>query len=118
MKQLYLYPLMIIGLLLLASPASAQVSPQETAARMDTSVKEVPIDGLSIYPNPASGQKVYINTREGKPKKVEIYNVLGNAILSAQLIGNELNISALEPGVYIMKIQEGKSTATRKLVVR
>lgn len=103
---------MIIGLLLFANPAVAQVSPPET------SVKEVPIEGLSIFPNPASGQKVYINTKDSKPKTVEVYNVLGNAILSAQLIGNELNISTLEPGVYIMKIQEGKSTATRKLVVR
>ncbi len=114
MKQLYLYPLMIIGLLLFANPASAQVSPPETSV----SAKEVPIEGLSIFPNPASGQKVYINTKAGKAKKVEIYNVLGNNVLSAQLTGNELNISNLEPGVYIMRIQEGKSTATRKLVVR
>lgn len=112
MKQLYFYPLMIIGLLLFANPASAQVSQPETVA------KEVPIEGLSIFPNPASGQKVYINTKAGKSKTVEIFNVLGNNVLSAQVTGNELNISNLEPGVYIMKIQEGKSTATRKLVVR
>ncbi len=80
--------------------------------------KEVPIEGLSIYPNPASGQKVYINTKSKKPKKVEIYNVLGKNVLSANLTGNELNISSLDPGIYIMKIQEGKSSATRKLVVR
>ena len=112
MKQLYLYSLMIIGLLLFSSPASAQVSPPEPP------LKEVPIEGLSIFPNPASGQKVYINTKAGKAKRVEIYNVLGNNVLSAQLTGNELNISNLEPGVYIMKIQENRSTATRKLVVR
>ena len=112
MKQLYLYPLMIIGFLLFANPASAQVSPPEVSA------KEVPIEGLSIFPNPASGQKVYINTKSGKAKKVEIYNVLGNNVLSAQMTGNELNISDLDPGIYIMKIQEGKSSATRKLVVR
>lgn len=112
MKQLYLFPLMIIGFLLFANPAAAQVSTPEPTA------KEVPIEGLSIFPNPATGQKVYINTQEGKAKKIEVFNVLGNNVLSAQLIGNELNISALEPGVYIMKIQEGKSTATRKLVVR
>ncbi|MFD2517081.1 T9SS type A sorting domain-containing protein [Salinimicrobium flavum] len=112
MKQLYLFPLMIIGLLLFANPAHAQLS-------TDTStVKEVPIEDLSIYPNPASGQKVYITTRSNKPKIVEIYNVLGKNILSANLTGTELNISSLEPGIYIMKIQEGKSTATRKLVVR
>lgn len=112
MKQLYLYPLMIIGLLLFASPANAQVSSAEPTA------KEVPIEGLSIYPNPASGQKVYVTTRENKAKKVEIFNVLGKNVLSANLTGNELNISSLDPGVYIMKIQEGKSSATRKLVVR
>ncbi len=112
MKQLYLVTLLFIGLLFFAGPASAQVS--ATA----TSTKEVPIEGLSIYPNPASGQKVYIITLNNKPKLVEIYNVLGKSILSANLTGNELNISSLDPGVYIMKIQEGKSTATRKLVIR
>ncbi|MGB7786820.1 MAG: T9SS type A sorting domain-containing protein [Salinimicrobium sp.] len=112
MKQLYLLPLMIIGLLLFANPANAQVSSAEPTA------KEVPIEGLSIYPNPASGQKVYVTTQENKPKKVEIYNVLGKNVLSANLTGNELNISSLDPGVYIMKIQEGRSSATRKLVVR
>ncbi len=112
MKQLYLFTFLIIGLLLFASPAHAQNSPPEAPA------KEVPIEGLSIYPNPASGQKVYISSKEGKAKKVEIYNVLGKNVLSAQLSGTELNISSLEPGVYIMKIQEGKSSATRKLVVR
>lgn len=112
MKHLYLLTLFFIGLLLFAEPASAQVSAPAT------STKEVPIEGLSIYPNPASGQKVFITTHNEKPKLVEIYNVLGKNILSANLTGNELNISSLDPGVYIMKIQEGKSSATRKLVVR
>ncbi len=112
MKQLYLYPLMIIGLLLFANPANAQVSASETP------VKELPIEGLSIYPNPASGQKVYITTSSNKAKLVEIFNVLGKNVLSANLTGNELNISSLDPGIYIMKIQEGRSSATRKLVVR
>lgn len=112
MKQLYFYAFLLIGFLLFATPANAQVSPQEN------SVKEVPIDGLSIYPNPASGQKVYVSTRAGKSKRIEIFNVLGKNVLSAELVGNELNISSLDPGIYIMKIQEGKSSATRKLVVR
>ena len=116
MKQFYLSFLLVFGLLLFANTASAQISPAATTPV--TSVKEFPIEGLSIYPNPASGQKVYITTKSNKAKIIEIYNVLGKNILSANLAGNELNISSLEPGVYIMKIQEGKSSATRKLVVR
>jgi len=34
------------------------------------------------------------------------------------LNSKELNISALSPGVYIIKIKEGESTATRKLIVK
>ena len=112
MKHIYFYAFLLIGFLLFANPANAQVTPQEL------SVKEVPIEGLSIYPNPASGQKVYITTKAGKSKMIEIFNVLGKNVLSAELVGNELNISSLDPGIYIMKIQEGKSSATRKLVVR
>ena len=112
MKQIYLFHLLVIGLLLLASPASAQQSAPDPAP------KEVQIEGLSIYPNPASGQKIYITTPHNSPKLVEIYNVLGKNVLSANLTGSELNISVLEPGIYIMKIREGNSSATRKLVVR
>lgn len=116
MKQIYVSFFLIFSLLLYAETASAQIS--TTATTTSTSFKELPIEGLSIYPNPASGQKVYITTKSNKAKIVEIYNVLGKNVLSANLAGNELNISSLDPGVYIMKIQEGKSSATRKLVVR
>ena len=111
MKHFYLTFLLIISLLLFSSPANAQVSAPQVG-------KEFPIEGLSIYPNPASGQKVFITTRFNKSKVVEIYNVLGKNVLSANLTGNELNITSLDPGIYIMKIQEGKNSATRKLVVR
>ena len=114
MKQLYFYTLLIVGLLLFANPMTAQVS-----AQLETAVKEiVPIEGLSIYPNPTSEQTVYVTTKSNKPKKIEIFNVLGKPVLATNLTGNELNISTLDPGVYIMKIQEGNSSATRKLVVR
>ena len=112
MKQIYLFHLLVIGLLLFASPVNAQQSPP------DPSPKEVQIEGLSIYPNPATGQKIYITTPHDSPKLVEIYNVLGKNVLSAQLVGSELNISTIEPGIYIMKIREGNKSATRKLVVR
>lgn len=111
MKQIYLYAFFIMAMLLTAAPASAQLS-------ADTSSKEATIEGLSVYPNPTSGEKVYITSTKEKPKKVEIYNALGKVVLAANISGNELNISSLESGIYIMKIREGNSYATRKLVIR
>src|SRR5690606_40323077 len=66
------------------------------------------IEGLSIYPNPVTEGRTYINitTRKNFSKNIEIYNVLGKRIHSSILSGKELNISALNTGVYILKITE------------
>lgn len=97
---------------MIAAPVSAQEStraPQRT---------EIPIDGLSIYPNPVTGGKVYISSTKNQDKEIEIYNVLGKPVQKTRLNGRELDVSTLTPGIYILKIKEGKAKATRKLVVK
>ncbi len=111
MKQLYLCFLMVIGMAFYTQSANAQTSTVGNPG-------ETTIEELSIYPNPATGEKVYISTKNNQTKKIEIFNVLGKPVLSTMLSGTELNISTLEPGIYILKIKEGKSSATRKLVIR
>src|SRR5690606_29527952 len=78
------------------------------------------IEGLSIYPNPVTEGRIYINitTKKNFSKNIEIYNVLGKQIHSSILTGKELNISALNTGVYILKITENNISETRKLVVK
>jgi len=82
------------------------------------SAKET-IEGLNIYPNPATSDRIYITSKSSQSKEVEIYDVLGKKILQSTLTtGKELNITSLTPGVYIIKIKEGDATATRKLIVK
>ena len=78
------------------------------------------IEGLSIYPNPVSNGRLYINitSKQGANKTVDIYNVLGKKIYSTLLIGKELNIAQLTPGVYILKITENNISEARKLVIK
>jgi hypothetical protein len=76
------------------------------------------IAGLNIYPNPVSNGKIYITSTLNFAKEVNIYDVLGKKVVSRKLIGKELNITDLKPGVYILKIVENNFSATRKLVVR
>ncbi len=76
------------------------------------------IEGLNIYPNPATSDRIYVTSKSGQSKEVEIYDVLGKKILQATLSGKELNITSLTPGVYIIKVKEGDATATRKLIVK
>ncbi|WP_111308535.1 T9SS type A sorting domain-containing protein [Confluentibacter sediminis] len=78
------------------------------------------IEGLSIYPNPVTEGRTYINitTKKNFSKNIEIYNVLGKQVYSTVLTGKELNISSLNTGVYILKITENNISETRKLVIK
>ncbi len=112
MKQKYILNLLLVCFLLFSSVVSAQ-NPSLPAY-----TQEKPITGLSIYPNPVTGSKVFITSEKNLAKEVEIYNVLGKMVLSARMIGKELDVTDLTPGIYILKIREGNTQATRKLVVR
>lgn len=41
-----------------------------------------------------------------------------NRYKKTRMRGRELDVSTLDPGIYILKIQEGKAKATKKLVVK
>ncbi|TXE09026.1 T9SS type A sorting domain-containing protein [Gelidibacter salicanalis] len=106
---------LFILVLTLSLGFGATVSAQSLPSKIVTSNE---IIDLVIYPNPVSNGKIYITTKQNLSKLVEIYDVLGKKIVSNTLFGKELNISRLTPGIYILKIQEGTNSATRKLVVR
>ncbi|APZ46124.1 hypothetical protein BW723_07350 [Polaribacter reichenbachii] len=70
---------------------------------------------VSVYPNPAS-EFVKI-TSQVELNKVEIFNLLGKKVIStSKLNNNNLDISSLSKGVYLMKLTSGDSVATRKLI--
>lgn len=96
---------------------SVSVSAQE--AKQQSKIQEtVVIEGLNLYPNPVSNGKVYISSKNDLDKEVIIFDVLGKKALQTTISSRELNISNLSPGVYIIKINEGAATATRKLIVK
>jgi hypothetical protein len=114
MKQYYFYSF-IIAVFLTFSAQNAVYAQETTSSGNKT---EIPIEGLSIYPNPVTNGKVYISTSHNKEKDIQIYNVLGKPVQRTKLRGRELDVSNLSAGIYILKIKEEKATATRKLVVR
>lgn len=73
---------------------------------------------LNVWPNPVSNGKIYITSKSSADKLVTIFDVLGKKVLQTQLTSKELNVSSLSPGVYIIKVEEGDASATRKLIVR
>lgn len=113
MKKNYIY-IILIALSLFSLSASAQ---ENKSANMGKT-QESTIEGLSIYPNPTNGDKIYIVSKLALEKEIEIFDVLGKRILQTTIGSKELNIGNLNAGVYIIKIREGEASATRKLIVK
>lgn len=106
-----------IYIILLFLTFSLSVTAQESKNGNASKSQEPTIEGLSLYPNPNNTGKVYVTSRFNLDKKVEIFDVLGKKVMDVTLYTKELNISNLNPGVYIIKIKEGEASATRKLIV-
>jgi hypothetical protein len=112
MAKNYFYSILLL-IFFFSMSVSAQDTKQQ-AKSQETSV----IEGLSLFPNPVSNGKVYITSKNDLDKSIIIYNVLGKKALQTTISSKELNVSDLLPGVYIIKINEGDATATRKLIVK
>ena len=80
--------------------------------------EEGDIDGFKMYPNPVTQGRVYIVTAENSPKKIRIFDVLGTPVLETTILGNELNLTGLNAGVYLIQVYEKDKVATRKLIVK
>ena len=112
MDKNYFYISLLLGFFF-----SLSISAQEIKQQSKLQEASV-IEGLSLYPNPVSNGKVYITSKNDLEKEIIIFDVLGKKALQTTISSKELNISNLSPGVYIIKINEGAATATRKLIVK
>jgi len=113
MKKTYFLKIFICLFLFLAGMSYAQSQTPKIEQKQTTQ-----IENLSIYPNPVTSGTVIITTKFNLSKQIEIYDVLGKKVMSTVLQGKELQVSDLNSGVYILKIRERNSSATRKLVIR
>jgi adenylate kinase family enzyme len=112
MAKNYFYSVLLLFFLFSVS-LSAQDTKQQTKLQ-ESSV----IEGFNLYPNPVTNGKVYVSTKNDSDKEIIIFDLLGKRVLQTLISSKELNVSSLNPGVYIIKINEDNATATRKLIVR
>lgn len=77
---------------------------------------------VRIYPNPSTGScSIDLSSlKGGHPMHVEIYRIDGRLVRSvAALEHKQINTrESLAEGVYLLKIISGKTTVTKKLIVR
>lgn len=75
---------------------------------------------LKILPNPVNNEMVVQYGNIGDRFDVKIFNLNGTLVYTAPniLSGQHINIASLQTGVYLIKINNGKETITKKLIKR
>jgi hypothetical protein len=77
---------------------------------------EPSLNSIKMHPNPAIGI-VKFSTTLGDALSVSVFDLLGKQVIPVQTIKSELNISALNPGMYFVNMVQGASSVTKKLLV-
>ncbi len=73
------------------------------------------LENISIFPNPSNG---YLNFNSNEDLNVVIYDVLGKEVFSSLVNQNEeINISHLSNGMYIVNLSDGTNVSSKKLIV-
>jgi hypothetical protein len=80
---------------------------------LGTQLNEVK-DTPTIYPNPTN-ETLFLNTKK-TVLKVEVYDSSGRLLLSGTSSGNNINVSSLSAGNYIVKIVTEKGTSATKFI--
>lgn len=70
-----------------------------------------------IFPNPSSGL-INVKINSASPTDIEIYDMMGRAILSDTFFGNVWNTQLNEgPGIYLMRLRTDKKVYTSKITL-
>ena len=76
------------------------------------------IAGFAMYPNPVTNGEFSISSSSRTEKNIEIFSVNGNQVYKNSVNTREnIDISNLTPGIYMVRIEEEGKIATRKLIV-
>jgi len=70
---------------------------------------------FSVYPNPTSSL-INISSTE-QVDRVDLYNPLGQIVLSKTNNLTKLNIENLKQGLYVLKLYSGDKSVTKKIII-
>ena len=73
-------------------------------------------ESFKMFPNPTSGNRVYFSVTENAT--IKIYTVLGKLVSTSQVTktNNNIDISTLSKGIYLVKVDSNKQHITKKLI--
>jgi hypothetical protein len=80
--------------------------------------KSFDLDTFKIYPIPTNLGYVNISSRSNSKMSVLVYDLLGKEVINETLSNNQLNVSKLNSGLYIIKVAQDDAAITQKLIIK
>jgi len=101
---------------------------QHTAIALDNVVWQPVVAGVdgvkantfSIYPNPTTDKNVTLAYNNISNGHVSVYTITGAKVYETAVSGTtqNINLSALASGMYVVKLESGNFSATQKLIIK
>ncbi|MBI1768706.1 MAG: S8 family serine peptidase [Bacteroidetes bacterium] len=109
---------------LTVTAANACADTKTSAVSIITALEELPLNGIKVYPNPFStqGLQIVIDNDDLSQAQLSLTNSLGQSIFSQDISTLEAHAeitipsSALNDGLYIVKLSTGNKTVVRKVI--
>ena len=80
------------------------------------SVTNTVLDAFKIYPNPVASNTLFIST--SSDLDIQIFNLLGKLVLETKVsnTNTSIDVSSLNSGVYLIKLNSDNKSVTKKLI--
>lgn len=69
-----------------------------------------------LYPNPARGNKIFINNSYDLNPEYRIINLLGQTVKKGSMTNGTINIGKLESGLYLIEFNDQEETIIKKFI--
>lgn len=79
--------------------------------------KEGALLDLKLYPNPVKTGILFIKGTNVKGSEIRVLNYLGQTVLKTTLTGDQINVSTLSKGIYILEVNNTKDRIFKDFVV-
>lgn len=80
------------------------------------SVPDPQLENLSIYPNPVQNTLNIQTTINLNDKVATVFDINGKRVLNKKITENTLNVSKLQSGVYILRVESNGKSVNRKFI--
>ena len=81
----------------------------------DTLSNEPNVFDFDMYPNPTK-DVLRVNMLDNRKVSFIVYNLMGQQLKTNTLTNSEINVSDLSSGIYILEVNDGQKSITKKFI--